>query len=60
MICFSPCNGRFSLGALCILGSLINRHLRNCREAFNMHQITFTGTEIDSVSSVSAVCIPPS
>ena len=39
MICFFPCNGRFFLGAFCVLGSLINRHLRNCREAFNMHQI---------------------
>lgn len=39
MICFSPRNGTFFLGALYALGSLINRHLRNCREAFNMHQI---------------------
>lgn len=36
---FSPRNGTFFLGALYALGSLINRHLRNCREAFNMHQI---------------------
>lgn len=39
MICFFPCNGTFSLGALYALGSPINRHLRNCREAFNVHQI---------------------
>lgn len=36
---FFPGNGGFFLGALCVLGSLIHRHLRNCREAFNMHQI---------------------
>lgn len=33
-----PRSGTFSLGALYALGSPSHRHLRNCREAFNMHQ----------------------
>lgn len=52
-ICFFPCNGRFFLGALCVLGSLINRHLRNCREVFNMHQIPSLAEKSDSLSSLS-------
>lgn len=39
-----------------VLGSLINRHLRNRREAFNMHQIPPLSRESHSVSKL---CIPP-
>lgn len=44
---------------LSVLGSLINSHLRNHREAFNMHQMPSLSRESRSPSKLTAVCVLP-